>query len=70
MALGFTRANVQTSRPAIVLSVLIAVVLPAVGGAGLMYGQVSGDRRLSSQKQRLRQQNLESEILRIATAIF
>jgi hypothetical protein len=47
MAFGFTRANVQASRPAIVLSVLIAVVLPAAGGPGLMYSQVRGDLRNS-----------------------
>lgn len=68
MALGFTRANIQASRPAIALSFLIAVVLPAAGGSGLIYGHLQGDRRLAARRQQLQQQTLESEILRLATA--
>jgi predicted DNA-binding transcriptional regulator len=67
MAFGFTKANIEASRPAIALSVLIAVGLPVVGGSGLIYGEVEENRRLGAQKQRLRQQTLESEILRMAT---
>lgn len=37
------------------------------GGSGLIYGEVKENRRLGAQKQRLRQQTLESEILRMAT---
>jgi predicted DNA-binding transcriptional regulator len=68
MSMGFARANIQASRPAIVLSFLIAVVLPAAGGLGLIYSHTQGDRRLVARRQQLQQQTLESEILRLATA--
>jgi predicted DNA-binding transcriptional regulator len=68
MAIGFMRADLKASRSAIAVSWLLAVGLPAVGGVSLMYAQAQGDRNGLAQKQRLRQQTLESEILRLATA--
>ena len=64
MAMGFVRSTASILAPATLVAFLIPVVLPAIGGATLLWG---GGRRRADRMQTLRQRTIEAEILRLAT---
>src|SRR5688572_14498480 len=66
MLLGFVRADLGGSAAVNALSFFIAVVLPAVGGAALLRGHFGAARTLAARRDQLRQQTLDSEVLRLA----
>lgn len=63
---GFLSSGRSLAQPAAMAAFAITVVLPAVG-AGLLVRAHAGERaRLTGRKAQLRQQTLESEILKLA----
>lgn len=66
MLLGFMGSEEPLGSPATLVALLLTVVLPGAG-AGLLLRSYFGERdRRSGRKAELRQQTLESEILRFA----
>ena len=65
MLLGFLRADAGGAG-ATAIAVVIAVVLPAVGGAALLRAHFGSARTLASRRDQLRQQTLDAEVLRLA----
>ncbi len=65
MLWGFARAATLPLIPGIIAFV-VAVVLPAAGGVALIARERSGGHRLSSRRDALRRQTVESELLRLA----
>jgi hypothetical protein len=63
MLWGFARSSLSIGSPATIGALLIAVVLPAVGGLVLLRGIGSSDR---ARQARLRQQTIEAEVLKLA----
>ena len=62
MLVGFLRSSASLAAPATLAALVITVGLPAIGGVALL----RGGRRRSARVDRLRQQTLEAEILRLA----
>jgi hypothetical protein len=65
MLLGFARSNASLSSPTAIVALLITVGLPAAGGFVLMRGGFGGGGN-SARVERLRQQTIEAEILKMA----
>ena len=63
MAFGFSRSAASMLAPATLVALLVTVVLPAIGGATLLWG---GGRRRGERMHLLRQRTIEAEILRLA----
>lgn len=63
MLLGFLRSDASLTSPAAIVALLLVVVVPAAGGVALLRGR--GGAR-SARVERLRQQTIEAEILRLA----
>jgi hypothetical protein len=63
MLLGFLRSSASIAVPTTIMALLITVVAPAVGGVVLLRG---GDLARTRRMDRLRQQTIEAEILRMA----
>lgn len=66
MLLGFLNAAPKTSGAVTAFTFLIAVVLPATGSAALFYSHCKQRGAFNHRKERLRQQTLEAEILKLA----
>ncbi len=70
MLLGFFKATPQVGTTVTMLTLLLTVGLPAVGGAALVYSHVKQRREqrdtLSGRKALLRQRTLEAELLKLA----
>jgi hypothetical protein len=66
MLLGFLRADIEGSLITTGMAFLVSVVLPAAGGVALIASHRGAQRRLVSRRDQLRQQTLESEVLRLA----
>lgn len=64
MLFGFLRSSAALSSPATIVALLVTVGLPAVGGVALLRGRLGGPSR--ARLDRLRQQTLEAEVLRLA----
>ena len=65
MLLGFLRSDASLTSPTAIVAFLIAVGLPAAGGVALLRGDLRfGGKR--DRLERLRQQTIEAEILRLA----
>ena len=63
MLFGFLRSPASIASPTTIMALLITVVAPGVGGVVLLRG---GDLARSRRLDRLRQQTIEAEILRMA----
>jgi hypothetical protein len=66
MAVGFLNATTPHSAGANVFALLITVALPGVAGMTLIGRRLRSGRRLDVRRDQLRQQTLESEVLRLA----
>jgi hypothetical protein len=66
MLVGFLRADLGASAAVTALAFLIGVGLPAAGGAALLRGHFGASRTLAARRDQLRQQTLDSEVLRLA----
>jgi hypothetical protein len=66
MLAGFLRSDAVLSAPATVVALLITVGLPAAGSVALIAGRFRGRAQLARRREELRQQTIESEILRLA----
>ena len=66
MLVGYLGADMDASGAAQLFAFIIAVGLPAAGGAALVYSHVRGKGQLAGRKTALRQQTLEAEVLRLA----
>jgi hypothetical protein len=66
MFAGFLGADISASGGAKSIAFIIAVLLPAGGGAALILSHVRGKGQLAGRKAELRQQTLEAEVLRLA----
>jgi hypothetical protein len=66
MLFGFMRADLAASAMTTAIAVLVAVGLPAAGGAALITSHFRSGRRLDVRRDQLRQQTLDSEVLRLA----
>ena len=66
MLLGFFRAEPSTGTAATIVTFLLAVMLPAVGGVVLLYTHWQHGRAGTQRKERLRQLTLEAEVLKVA----
>ena len=63
MLYGFLRSDASLASPTAIAALLITVALPAAGGIALLRGMGRGR---SARVERLRQQTIEAEILRLA----
>lgn len=66
MLVGFVRSDASLAAPATIAALLITVGLPAVAAVALASGHFRGRGRLTRRREELRQQTIESEILRLA----
>jgi hypothetical protein len=66
MFVGFLQSSSQLSAGATVIALGISVVLPGIAGVALLLRHFRSGRRLESRREVLRQQTLESEVLRLA----
>jgi hypothetical protein len=66
MFAGFLQSNSQLSAGATVIALGISVVLPGIAGGALFLRHFRSGRRLETRREVLRQQTLESEVLRLA----
>ena len=66
MLVGFLQSDAPRTAPATLAALLITVALPAAGGVALAFSYFGGGGRLSRRREELRQQTIESEILRLA----
>ncbi len=66
MLLGFFRAQPSAGTAATMVTFLLAVVLPAAGGVALLYAHRQQGHSIAQRKERLRQQTLEAEMLKLA----
>jgi collagenase-like PrtC family protease len=66
MLLGFLRSDASLTSPAAIAALLITAVLPAAAGVALLRGGLTFGGRRSARIEKLRQQTLEAEILRLA----
>jgi hypothetical protein len=65
MLIGFFQSSAVLSA-ATAVALLMTVALPAAGGIALVAGHFGGRTRLARRRDELRQQTIESEILRLA----
>ena len=68
MLSGYFNADVARSSPASLAALLLVAGLPLVGSVLLIRGHFRDKHRLQSRKDLLRQQTIESEILKLAMA--
>jgi hypothetical protein len=66
MLLGFVRADVAVGAAETLAALFVAVVLPAAGGAYLLAAPLRERGRLGKRRAALREQAIESELLRLA----
>jgi hypothetical protein len=66
MLLGFFRSDADAGSIATLGALFVAVGLPALGGLALLRRRLRRQRRSGDRTERLRQQTLEAEILRLA----
>ena len=66
MLAGFLQSDAARTAPATLAALLITVGLPAAGGLALAASHFGGRGRLARRREELRQQTIESEILRLA----
>jgi hypothetical protein len=66
MLLGFLRSNAQLASFEGLMALGIAVVLPGLAGIGLIRRHLRSGSRIQDRRDVLRQQTLESEVLRLA----
>jgi hypothetical protein len=66
MFVGFLQSDADASGTTKALTLLLTVGLPGVAGAALLRSHFGARGRLDQRKEVLRQQTLESEILRLA----
>lgn len=66
MLLGFVRAEPNAGTAATMITFLLVVVLPAVSGLALLYTHRQQGHTVAQRKERLRQQTLEAEVLKVA----
>ena len=66
MFLGFLGSSASIGAPATIAALLITVALPAAAGVALASGHFRARGRLARRRDELRQQTIESEILRLA----
>lgn len=66
MLVGFLESDAPRTAPATLAALLITVGLPAAGAFALASSQLRGRGRRSRRREELRQQTIESEILRLA----
>jgi hypothetical protein len=66
MLLGFMRSTAELSSFGSMMALLITVALPAAGGIALGARHFRRGRRFESRRDVLRQQTIESEVLRLA----
>jgi hypothetical protein len=67
MLLGFLRSDASLGSATAIAALVLTVVLPAAGGVALLRGVTTTGGRRSARVERLRQQTIEAEILRLAT---
>jgi hypothetical protein len=63
---GFLQSNSQLSAAATVIALGISVALPGIAGVALILRHFRSGRRLETRREVLRQQTLQSEVLRLA----
>jgi hypothetical protein len=66
MLVGFLRSDADIGAPATIAALLMTVALPAAGGVALLTRRFRRGARLATRREALRQQTLESEVLRLA----
>ena len=66
MAVGFMRADPSGSAASRAVAFVIAVLLPAAGGAAFLRSHFGAARSLAARREELRRQTLDSEVLRLA----
>lgn len=66
MTIGFLKARPDAGTAAVLLTVLIAIVLPAAGGLYLWWTTFADRAALAERRERLRRQTLEAELLKLA----
>jgi hypothetical protein len=66
MLIGFLGSDAAIGAPATIAALLITVGLPAAAGVALASGHFRARGRLARRREELRQQTIESEILRLA----
>jgi hypothetical protein len=66
MFVGFLSSGVSIAAPATIAALLITVGLPAAAGVALASSQLRRRGQLARRRDELRQQTIESEILRLA----
>jgi hypothetical protein len=63
MLLGFFQSSLSITAPATIGALLVAVVLPIVGGIAMIRGIGRGEQR---RRDSLRQQTIEAEVMKLA----
>jgi hypothetical protein len=63
MLWGFLRSSLSIASPAAIGALLVAVVLPAIGGIVLIRGIGAGD---AARRAKFRQQTIEAEVMKLA----
>jgi hypothetical protein len=66
MLIGFLVSDAAIGAPVAIAALLITVALPATAGVALASGHFRTRGRLARRREELRQQTIESEILRLA----
>jgi len=66
MVLGFLAGDTDPSAPATIVAILISVGIPGATGAWLVARHFGAGRQISARKERLKQDTLEAEVLRMA----
>lgn len=66
MLLGFFNADLKQGVSVMLLSLLVAVVLPAAGGLYLIRSYYRERKRIESNRKDIRNETLEAEILKLA----
>lgn len=66
MLVGFLRSDASLASPTAIAALIITVALPAATGVALLRGTVTIGGKHSARVERLRQQTIEAEILRLA----
>jgi hypothetical protein len=66
MFVGFLRSNASLSSFATVMALGITVALPGIAGLALIGRHLTSGRKLQARRSQLRDQTLQSEILRLA----
>lgn len=66
MLVGFFRSDASLSAFATVMALGITVALPGLAGLALIGRHLTGGRKLQARRNQLRDQTLQSEILRLA----